>query len=118
MDPQIVRIHATEADFEHIALAEAQAPSTLSAQSSVASIVKRLSLLDRYLTLWIFTAMVLGVLVGYFAPSSADTINSWQSGSTNIPIAVSYVCACFFTHVVLADWTCSDDVPSVHARQI
>jgi hypothetical protein len=49
---------------------------------------QQLSLLDRWLTLWIFLAMLLGVLVGYFVPSSADHINSWSSGGTNIPIAV------------------------------
>jgi arsenite transporter len=52
---------------------------------------KRLSFLDRYLTLWIFLAMVLGVSVGYFLPSSSAFINSFSSGTTNIPLAVGLI---------------------------
>ena len=50
--------------------------------------IKKLGFLDSYLTLWIFLAMVIGVGVGYFIPSSAAFINTLSSGSTNIPIAV------------------------------
>lgn len=52
---------------------------------------KKLSFLDRYLTLWIFLAMAIGVLIGYFNPSSADAINSLSSGTTNIPLAVGLI---------------------------
>jgi ACR3 family arsenite transporter len=49
---------------------------------------KKLSFLDRYLTLWIFLAMALGVGLGYFIPSTATYINSFSSGTTNIPLAI------------------------------
>ena len=52
---------------------------------------KKLSFLDRYLTLWIFMAMALGVASGYFFPSSAGFINSFSSGTTNIPLAVGLI---------------------------
>lgn len=53
---------------------------------------KKLSFLDRYLTLWIFVAMLLGVGIGYFFPSSAGFINSFSSGTTNIPLAIGLIC--------------------------
>ena len=53
--------------------------------------IKKLGFLDSYLTLWIFLAMVIGVGVGYFIPSSAAFINTLSSGSTNIPIAVGLI---------------------------
>ena len=52
---------------------------------------KKLGFLDRYLTLWIFLAMAIGVSVGYFFPSSATFINSFSSGSTNVPLAVGLI---------------------------
>ena len=52
---------------------------------------KKLSFLDSYLTLWIFIAMGLGVGIGYLIPSIPNTINSYSSGSTNIPIAIGLI---------------------------
>jgi ACR3 family arsenite transporter len=52
---------------------------------------KKLSFLDRYLTLWIFLAMAGGVLLGYSFPSISGYINSFSSGTTNIPLAIGLI---------------------------
>jgi ACR3 family arsenite transporter len=52
---------------------------------------KHLSFLDRYLTLWIFLSMLFGVGLGFLFPTSAVWINSFSSGSTNIPLAIGLI---------------------------
>lgn len=52
---------------------------------------KKLKFLDRYLTLWIFIAMAVGVGLGYFIPSIVNFWNRFNSGTTNIPIAVGLI---------------------------
>ena len=60
-------------------------------EASSKGIVGRLPLLDRFLTLWIFLAMVLGVGLGYFVPRVADFISYFQVDTTSIPIAVGLI---------------------------
>ncbi|MEC0702278.1 arsenical-resistance protein, partial [Bacillus spizizenii] len=53
--------------------------------------MKGLSFLDRYLTIWIFLAMALGIGLGFIFPSFVDGLNKLQVGTTSIPLAIGLV---------------------------
>ncbi|EME8263958.1 arsenite efflux transporter membrane subunit ArsB [Enterococcus faecium] len=57
----------------------------------VAGVTKKLSLLDRYLTIWIFLAMGFGIGLGYFVPEVVTGINKLEVGTTSIPIAIGLI---------------------------
>src|SRR5471032_2096595 len=57
----------------------------------IPSVTRRLSVLDRYLTLWIFAAMGVGIALGHFAPGVPAALERMSSGTTSIPIAIGLV---------------------------
>ena len=67
----------------------------MNTQTSNTAPVKKLSFLDKYLTGWIFLAMIVGVSLGYFFPSILTCVNSLTSGTTNIPLAIGLILMMF-----------------------
>ena len=57
----------------------------------MSTVASKLSFLDRYLTVWIFSAMALGIGIGWFAPGVEAFVDSFSVGTTNIPIALGLI---------------------------
>jgi len=63
----------------------------MSASNCTPTLRKKLKFFDRYLTLWIFLSMFLGIGIGYLVPESSLFINSFSSGTTNVPLAIGLI---------------------------
>jgi arsenite transporter len=66
-------------------------PAIVPASNEAAGIARGLSFLDRYLTLWIFLAMLVGVATGYLVPGVVPLINAFSVGTTSVPIAIGLI---------------------------
>src|SRR5690606_9236731 len=66
-------------------------PAMTDQETTKAGVAGKLSFLDRYLTLWIFAAMALGVALGFLAPGFTTALDAMSVGTTSIPIAVGLV---------------------------
>lgn len=65
--------------------------NTVSQSNAGRSLLGKLSFLDRYLTLWIFIAMAIGVALGFFAPGFTTTVSGMSVGTTSVPIAIGLI---------------------------
>jgi ACR3 family arsenite transporter len=72
-------------------LTQTEKPPVLTSKASTLGNRKSLTFLDRYLTLWIFLAMAIGVLVGRLVPGVEGALGKMSVGTTNIPLAIGLV---------------------------